>query len=211
MDQKGFLDGKEMAASFRLLRSNSLIWHYVVHGYLYGEQPAPFDVLYWNMDTTRMPAKMHQWYLREFYLNNRLVEKDGLTVAGEKIDLSLITQPLYSVAAGDDHIAPWRSAFRVNNHISGEKRQVLTSSGHILGIVNPPIEPPKREYWVGPAQRHDSSESWRERALHHEGSWWQDWMAWLRPQSGSMVKAGTVDSEEYPALADAPGTYVLEA
>lgn len=211
MHQKGFLDGKEMAASFRLLRSNSLIWHYVVHGYLYGEAPAPFDVLYWNMDTTRMPAKMHEWYLREFYLNNNLIKKDGLTVAGESIDLSRIKQPLYSVAAKDDHIAPWRSAFRVNNYFSGPKRQVLSSSGHILGIVNPPVNPPKREYWVGAAERHDSSESWHERAEHHEGSWWQDWMAWLQPQSGKMAKAGAVDSKEYPALADAPGIYVMES
>ena len=210
MEQKGFLDGKEMATAFRLLRSNSLIWHYVVHGYLYGEKPAPFDVLFWNVDTTRMPAKMHKWYLREFYLNNNLVKKDELTVAGEKIDLATIIQPLYSVSATDDHIAPWKSTFRVNNHVSGTKRYVLSSSGHILGIVNPVVNPPKREFWVATVERHDSAEDWRSRAEHHVGSWWEDWMAWIKPQSGKLVDAGPVASKAYPALADAPGTYVLE-
>lgn len=210
MRQKGFLDGKEMAAAFRLLRSNSLIWHYVVHGYLYGETPPAFDVLYWNMDTTRMPAAMHEWYLRELYLENKLIRKDALTLAGEKIDLARINQPLYAVAADDDHIAPWRSAFRINNHVSGSRRFVLSSSGHILGIVNPPVTPPKREYWAGAAERHDSSESWHERAEHHAGSWWEDWMAWLKPQAGKRIAAGPVAGKAYPALSDAPGTYVLE-
>ncbi len=210
MEQKGYLDGKEMAAAFRLLRSNSLIWHYVVHGYLYGETPPPFDVLYWNMDTTRMPAAMHAWYLREFYLNNNLIKKDALTLAGQPIDLEKIVQPTYSVAAMDDHIAPWRQAFRINHHLAGDKRFVLSSSGHILGIVNPPVSPPKREYWVESVQRHDSPESWQERAEHRAGSWWEDWLAWLKPQSEPAGKPPAVESPEYPALAEAPGTYVLE-
>ena len=210
MDQKGFLDGKEMAAAFRLLRSNSLIWHYVVHGYLYGESPPPFDVLYWNMDTTRMPATMHKWYLREFYLNNALIKKDALTIAGESIDLGRIVQPIYAVSAADDHIAPWRQTFRINNHACGAKRFVLSSSGHILGIVNPPVTPPKREYWVGSAERHDTAETWHERAEHQAGSWWEDWMAWLKPMSGELRAAPAVASDEFPALADAPGSYVLE-
>jgi polyhydroxyalkanoate synthase len=210
MDRKGYLDGKEMAAAFRLLRSNSLIWHYVVHGYLYGETPPPFDVLYWNMDTTRMPAAMHEWYLREFYLNNALIKKDGLTVAGEKIDLERIVQPTYSVAATDDHIAPWKQAFHINSYVAGPKRFVLSSSGHILGIVNPPVTPPKREYWVGGAERHDTSDRWRERAENQRGSWWLDWIAWLTPLSGKRGKAPVLASAEYPALDDAPGRYVCE-
>jgi polyhydroxyalkanoate synthase len=210
MEEKGFLDGKEMATAFRLLRSNSLIWHYVVHGYLYGEKPPPFDVLFWNMDTTRMPATMHTWYLREFYLNNKLVKKDALTVAGEAIDLERIVQPLYVVAAEDDHIAPWKQTFGVNAFVSGARRYVLSSSGHILGIVNPVVQPPKREYWVGAAERHDSHESWRAHAEHHAGSWWQDWMEWLKPQSGERRAAPGVASAQFPALAAAPGTYVLE-
>jgi polyhydroxyalkanoate synthase len=210
MEQKGFLDGKEMAAAFRLLRSNSLIWHYVVHGYLYGETPPPFDVLFWNMDTTRMPAAMHTWYLRELYLHNNLIKKDALTIAGEPIDLESIVQPLYAVSAADDHIAPWRQTFRVNAFVSGPKRYVLSSSGHILGIVNPVVQPPKRDYWVGAAERHDTADAWRDRAEHHAGSWWEDWMAWIKPQSGKEGKPPAVETKEYPALADAPGTYVLE-
>jgi polyhydroxyalkanoate synthase len=210
MAQKGFLDGKEMAAAFRLLRSNSLIWHYVVHGYLYGEPPPPFDVLFWNMDTTRMPARMHTWYLRNFYLDNKLVKKDALEIAGQPIDLSCIVQPVYAVAAADDHIAPWKQTFRLNNLVAGPKRYVLSSSGHIFGIVNPVVNPPKREYWVGDTERHDNAEDWRERAAHHEGSWWEDWMHWLKPQSGALGKPQALSNRAYPARADAPGTYVLE-
>jgi polyhydroxyalkanoate synthase len=211
MAQKGFLDGKEMAAAFRLLRSNSLIWHYVVHGYLYGEKPPPFDVLFWNMDTTRMPAKMHTWYLRNFYLDNKLVKKDALEVAGQPLDLSRIVQPVYAVGAADDHIAPWQQTFRLNNWVAGPKRYVLSSSGHIFGIVNPVVSPPRREYWVGEAERHDSAADWQDRAEHHAGSWWEDWMHWLKPQSGALGKPQAMASKAYPALADAPGTYVLES
>jgi polyhydroxyalkanoate synthase len=210
MEQKGFLDGKEMAAAFRLLRSNSLIWHYVVHGYLYGEAPPPFDVLFWNMDTTRMPARMHTWYLRNLYLDNKLIKKDALEVAGQPIDLSRIVQPVYAVAAADDHIAPWKQTFRINNVVSGPKRYVLSSSGHILGIVNPVVNPPKREYWVADAERHDGADDWQERAEHKAGSWWEDWMRWLKPQSGPLGKPPAPGNKAYPALADAPGTYVLE-
>jgi polyhydroxyalkanoate synthase len=210
MKEKGFLDGKEMASAFRLLRSNSLIWHYVVHGYLYGEAPPPFDVLFWNMDTTRMPAKMHTWYLRNLYLDNKLIKKDALEIAGHPIDLSCITQPVYAVAAADDHIAPWKQTFRINNVVSGPKRYVLSSSGHILGIVNPVVNPPKRDYWVANAERHDTAEEWHDRAEHRPGSWWEDWMAWLKPQSGEAGKPPPLANKAYPALADAPGTYVLE-
>ena len=210
MSAKGYLDGAEMASSFRLLRPNSLIWHYVVHGYLYGENPAPFDVLYWNMDTTRMPYRMHEYYLREMYLNNHLVRKDALTVAGEKIDITRISQPLYCVCAVDDHIAPWREAFRINNHVSGPKRFVLTSSGHILGIVNPPVKPPRRNYWVAEAHRRDKAPQWHERAEQHSGSWWPDWISWLSPQCGPLVEPQFAASPSYPKLGEAPGTYILE-
>jgi polyhydroxyalkanoate synthase len=210
MKERGFLDGDQMASSFRLLRSNSLIWHYVVHGYLYGESPAPFDVLYWNMDTTRMPAAMHSWYLREFYLNNNLVRKDALTLNGEKIDLEQISQPAYVVAAVDDHIAPWRQAFKANNHFTGSKRFVLSSSGHILGIVNPDVKPPKRDYHVADAERHDSADGWHERSSHIEGSWWPDWVDWLRKWSGKAGTPAAVATRQFPAQDDAPGKYVLE-
>ena len=210
MERKGYLDGAEMASSFRLLRSNSLIWHYVVHGWLYGETPPPFDVLYWNMDTTRMPYAMHAWYLRELYLKNKLIVKDALTIAGEPIDLGAISQPVYAVSAEDDHIAPWRQTFKTMNYVAGPKRFVVSSSGHILGIVNPPVKPPKRSFWVGQVRRSDSADDWRSGLQEQMGSWWEDWMAWLKPQSGDLVDAPPVASDAYPALADAPGTYVLE-
>jgi polyhydroxyalkanoate synthase len=166
-------------------------------------------VLFWNMDTTRMPAKMHSWYLRNFYLDNSLIKKDELTIAGEKIDLGRIVQPVYAVAAADDHIAPWRQTFRINNFTAGPKRYVLSSSGHILGIVNPVVNPPKRDYWVADAERHDTPDSWRDKSTQTAGTWWEDWMAWLKPQSGALGAPGA-NSRKYPALADAPGTYVLE-
>ena len=210
MARKGYLDGKEMASAFRLLRSNSLIWHYVVHSWLYGDAPQPFDVLYWNMDTTRMPFAMHAWYLRELYLKNRLIEPGALKVAGESIDLSLISQPLYAVSAEDDHIAPWEQTFRINNLANGPKRFVLSSSGHILGIVNPPVNPPKRTFWVADAHRSEKADDWRHRAEEHAGSWWTDWMTWLKPRCGEMVDSRPAASAEFPALASAPGTYVFE-
>ena len=210
MARKGYLEGKEMASAFRLLRSNSLIWHYVVHGWLYGEAPIAFDVLYWNMDATRMPYAMHAWYLESLYLKNRLIEADALTVAGESLDLSRIEQPLYAVTAEDDHIAPWEQAYRINNFATGPKRFVLSSSGHILGIVNPPANPPKRHYWVADARRSESADEWRRHASQHAGTWWEDWMAWLKPRCGELVDARPAASEAFPALAAAPGTYVLE-
>ncbi|MDD3353278.1 alpha/beta fold hydrolase [Zoogloea sp.] len=211
MSRKGYLDGKDMAMAFRLLRSNSLIWHYVVHGWLYGETPTPFDVLYWNMDSTRMPYTMHAWYLNELYLHNRLIQPGALTIAGESIDLREISQPVYAVAAVDDHIAPWAQTFRILNFVTGEKRYVLSSSGHILGIVNPPVNPPKRSYRVGSAEPSDTPELWLERHGEQAGSWWEDWMAWLKPRAGKLVDARPVATADYPALAAAPGEYVREA
>lgn len=211
MARKGYLEGKEMASAFRLLRSNSLIWTYVVHGWLYGEKPAPFDVLYWNMDTTRMPYKMHSWYLHELYLNNRLIHPDGLTVAGEPISLGRITQPLYAVSAFDDHIAPWAQAYRVNNFVAGPKRFVLSSSGHILGIINPVVTPPKRRFWVNDvAHRSESAKYWNTHAGEREGSWWTDWMEWLKPRAGNLVEARPAANKQFPEIEPAPGRYVTE-
>lgn len=210
MARKGYFDGKEMAASFRLLRSNSLIWTYVVHGWLYGESLAPFDVLYWNMDCTRLPYAMHMWYLNELYLHNRLIHHDALTVAGEPLDLSCITQPLYAVSAEDDHIAPWAQTFRVNNFVNGPKRYVLSSSGHIFGIVNPVVNPPKRRFWASEPRRSDTAENWRASAVEQRGSWWPDWMEWLKPRAGNLVEARPAANEQYPQLSPAPGIYVVE-
>lgn len=210
MRKRGYLDGREMATTFRLMRSNSLIWHYVAHGWLYGERPAPFDVLYWNMDVTRMPYRMHEYYLREMYLKNNLVKRDALAVAGEPIDLSRIHQPLYDVSAEDDHIAPWRQTFKINGYVTSPKRFVLSSSGHILGIVNPPVQPPKRKYWVGPAHRGQSANHWRAGAEERPGTWWDDWIPWLEEHCGPPGAPPPLATAEFPALADAPGAYVLE-
>ncbi len=210
MAQRGYLDGREMAASFRLLRANSLVWHYVVHGWLYGEKPPPFDIMYWNMDSTRMPYAMHSWYLNELYLKNRLIQKDALTIAGQPIDLERITQPLYAVGAEDDHIAPWEQAFSINHYAMAPKRFVLSSSGHILGIVNPPVDPPKRSFRAGEAHRADNARDWFARNEPVSGSWWMDWMAWLKPQAGKMVPARPASSEAFPQIAAAPGDYVVE-
>ncbi|MET7014725.1 alpha/beta fold hydrolase [Uliginosibacterium flavum] len=210
MKKKGILEGKEMASAFRLLRSNTLIWHYYVHGYLYGEKPPAFDVLFWNMDTTRMPAEMHSWYLKELYLHNRLIERDALSIAGQAIDLERIEQPLYAVGAEDDHIAPWRQTFRVMNLVRGPKRYVLSSSGHIFGIINPVVNPPKRTFRAEQAHRTDCADNWLANVESTPGSWWEDWVAWLAPQSGELVAAPEPGKLSKHRLGAAPGTYVLE-
>ena len=209
---KGYLDGNEMASSFRMLRSNPLIWHYWERSYLLGEPLPPFDVLFWNMDTTRMPYAMHSYYLREFYLNNNLIKRDKLTIGGESIDLDGIVQPLYVVTAEDDHIAPWKQCYRIRKYINVEAkvRFVLSTSGHILGIVNPPVDPPKRAYWICEPERNEHWEHWFERAEKRSGTWWEDWVRWLGERSGELVDAYPVANRRFKALGDAPGGYVME-
>jgi poly[(R)-3-hydroxyalkanoate] polymerase subunit PhaC len=210
MRSRGYLDGADMAATFRLLRSNSLIWHYMVHGWLYGEPLPPSDLLYWNMDCTRMASRMHEFYLRELYLKNSLVKPNALSIAGVPLDLAAIHVPLYQVSAEDDHITPWRQTFRINGHVTGEKRFVLSSSGHILGVVNPPVTPPRRHFQVGRAHRGETAEAWLAAAGRQEGSWWPDWAAWLASRCGTPRDAPSLAGGDFPKLADAPGTYVLE-
>jgi polyhydroxyalkanoate synthase subunit PhaC len=210
MRERGYLDGPEMAATFRLLRSNSLIWHYLMHGWLYGEPLPPSDILYWNMDCTRMAARMHAFYLRELYLDNKLVKPGALSIEGTPIDLSAIRQPFYQVGAEDDHITPWRQTFRINNLLEGDKRFVLSSSGHILGIVNPPVTPPKRKYRVAAPQRGEAADAWCTTAEQRQGSWWEDWTAWLGERCGAPRTPPPLANADFPQLADAPGTYVLE-
>jgi polyhydroxyalkanoate synthase len=212
MTQTGYLDGSDMATSFRLLRSNSLIWHYVEHSYLLGEELPAFDVLFWNMDTTRMPAAMHSFYLRQMYLHNNLVKPDALTIGGEPIDLTRISQPLYAVSAQDDHIVPWQQSYRIRQHVNvaAPVRFVLTTSGHIFGVVNPVVTPPKRSFWVAEPASNEHSAHWLEHATKKPGSWWPDWLAWLAPKCGPMVDAPDVKAKSYPNLGAAPGTYVFE-
>jgi polyhydroxyalkanoate synthase len=212
MAKKGYLDGAEMASSFRMLRSNPLIWHYWVHSYLLGEPLPPFDVLFWNMDTTRMPQAMHSYYLREMYLHNNLVKRGKLTIAGEPIDLNQIVQPLYVVSAEDDHIAPWKQCYHIRKFINtaAPVRFVLSTSGHILGIVNPPANPPKRAYWIGEPEHNDHWEDWLEAAEKKPGTWWEDWTRWLGERTGDLVDAYPAANRKFPALANAPGSYVHE-
>jgi polyhydroxyalkanoate synthase len=210
MAPSGYLDGRFMALSFRLLRSNSLIWRYWVHNYLYGEAPPPFDVLYWNTDATRLPRAMHAFYLRELYLNNKLVKPDALRLGGRPIDLGNITQPLYVVGTEQDHITPWASTFRICSRVKGPVRYVLATSGHIMGILSAPVQPPRRRYWAGDASRQDDPEAWRASLDKVPGSWWEDWTQWLKSRCGKRVPPPGLGSADYPPLADAPGTYVLE-
>ncbi|MDQ3796845.1 MAG: alpha/beta fold hydrolase [Pseudomonadota bacterium] len=210
MAHHGYLDGKDIAMSFRSLRSNSLIWHYWVHNYLLGESPPPFDVLYWNSDSTRLPYAMHSFYLREFYLHNKLVKPDGLTLGGRPIDLSRITQPIYAIGTEQDHIAPWRSAFKICSLTKGSVRFILATSGHIMGVLSPPLDPPKRRYWMGDATGQDDPEAWREGTEKVSNSWWTDWVAWLNPQCGELRTPPPLGNRKYPHLIPAPGNYILE-
>ncbi len=212
MSKQGYLDGGDMMTSFRMLRSNSLVWHYWVHSYLLGDTLPPFDVLFWNVDSTRMPQAMHSYYLREMYLHNNLIKRDRLTIAGQPIDLDRIVQPLYAVTAEDDHIAPWKQCYRIRKciNVAAPMRFVLSTSGHILGIVNPPVKPPKRSYWIGEPQRNEHWEHWFDRAEKRPGTWWDDWTRWLGERTGELVEAYPAANRKFPALADAPGTYVLE-
>jgi polyhydroxyalkanoate synthase len=212
MAKKGYLDGSEMATSFRLLRANSLVWHYWVHSYLLGEALPAFDVLFWNVDTTRMPQAMHSYYLHQMYLQNNLIKHDKLNIGGEPIDLDRIVQPLYAVTAEDDHIAPWRQCYRIHKYVNAKApvRFVLSSSGHILGIVNPPTNPPKRSYRIAAPEHNEHWEHWLERAEQKQGTWWEDWTAWLNGNCGELVDAYPATNRKFPALADAPGTYVFE-
>jgi polyhydroxyalkanoate synthase subunit PhaC len=211
MDQQGgFLDGKMMASSFRWLRPNSLIWRYTVSSYLYGQEPPPMDVLQWNMDATRMPKAMHSFYLRELYLHNKLVQPGAVTLAERPIDLGRITAPLYAIGAEQDHIAPWKETFKIAAQVSGPVHYTLATSGHILGILSPPVDPPKRRYWAGDATGATDPEAWRAGVEKTPGSWWTHWTAWLHGICGPLVEARTPGSKTYPALEAAPGTYVKE-
>jgi len=210
MEHEGYLDGKSMATTFRALRSNSLIWYYWVHNYLYGETIPEWDVLFWNTDSTRLPLKMHSYYLREFYLHNKLARKNAVTLAGRKIDLANISQPLYLIGTEQDHITPWKSAYKTSQLVSGPVRFALATSGHILGVLSPPVDPPKRRYWVGDVKGEMAPEEWCAATEKVPGSWWLDWTNWLGPKCGNKVAPPALGNKQYPPLADAPGTYVLE-
>ncbi len=207
--EKGYLDGRYMAATFNLLRGRDLIWNYVVNNYLLGEEPPPFDLLHWNSDTTNLPAGWHQNYLETLYRQNKLVERGGITVAGVEIDLGLVRTPAYIQAGREDHIAPPESVWKVMDHFAGEKRFVLAGSGHIAGVVNPPSAG-KYQYWTNDKDP-GSLEEFIAGAAEHKGSWWPDWRAWLERQDGAMVDAKDAripGNGSLKAIEDAPGRYV---
>ncbi|MFT3986239.1 PHA/PHB synthase family protein [Aestuariivirga sp.] len=205
MSDKGYLPGTRMADAFNLLRSNDLIWSYVVNNYMLGKEPMPFDLLFWNADSTRMPAGVHSFYLRECYLANKL-SQGRMVLDNVRIDLKKVKLPVYNLAAREDHIAPLKSVFRVGQFMGGETRLVVSGSGHIAGVVNPP-DANKYQYWTNDAPA-ASVEDWLKGATEHPGSWWPDWLAWIAPKSGPMVTAPVPGEGKLKAIEDAPGSYV---
>ena len=207
MNQRGYLEGSEMAGTFNMLRSNDLIWSFVVNNYLMGKDPFPFDLLYWNSDSTRMPAKMHSFYLRNMYLANKLKDPGGISLDGVPVDIAKIRIPAYFVSTAEDHIAPWKSVYKGARVLSGKVRFVLGGSGHIAGIVNPPAAN-KYCYWTNPALPQDPDE-WLGTAARHEGSWWADWQAWIDANNRGIKVAARVPGEgKLHVIEDAPGAYV---
>jgi polyhydroxyalkanoate synthase len=203
----GLLKGQDLATTFSFLRPNDLVWNYVVGNYLKGEAPPPFDLLYWNGDSTNLPGPMYCWYLRHTYLQNELIQPGVLTVCGEKIDLGAIEAPVFIYGSRDDHIVPWAAAYATTKVMSGKKRFVLGASGHIAGVINPPAKK-KRNYWVSDALP-DTADAWFQGATEHPGSWWTDWSAWLKPLGGKMIVAPkTPGSRKFKAIEPAPGRYV---
>ncbi len=204
MARKGFLEAADMGNVFNALRANDLIWSYVANSWLMGRNPPAFDILSWNADGTRMPAAMHSFYLRSCYEQNQLA-RDEMTLAGTPLRLGDIGADIYIVGAVEDHIAPWRSSYASTGLFDGPVRFVLTSSGHIAGIVNPPAT--KRQYWTQEDLPVDP-DAWLAGAAVHDGSWWQDWADWMQTRSGPRRKPPALGSATHPPSADAPGDYV---
>ena len=208
MFERGYLEGSEMAGTFNMLRANDLIWSFVVNNYLLGKDPFPFDLLYWNSDSTRMPAKMHSFYLRKLYMENRLVEPGGITIDGVAIDLGKIKTPCYFISTIEDHIAPWKSTYAGARNFGGPVRFVLGGSGHIAGIVNPPAAN-KYGFWINPAAKLPATpDAWLEGAQQNTGSWWTDWQSWLTAMDSEQVEARDPAKGKLKVLEDAPGSFV---
>lgn len=209
MKEKGYLEGTEMAGTFNMLRANDLIWSFVVNNYLLGKQPFPFDLLYWNSDSTRMPAAMHSFYLRNMYLNNKLKDPGGVTLGGVSIDIRKVKTPCYFISTIEDHIAPWKSTYMGARLPSGPTKFVLGGSGHIAGIVNPPAAN-KYGYWVNEAtigKLPENPDDFLAGATQHAGSWWTDWSAWATA-GDKKVPARVPGADGTKIIEDAPGSYV---
>ena len=205
MNERGYLEGSEMASTFNLLRANDLVWSFVVNNYLLGKDPFPFDLLYWNADSTRMPARMHSFYLRNMYIKNLLGVPGGITLAGEPIDLSKVKIPAYFISTVEDHIAPWKTTYKGARYLGGPVRFVLGGSGHIAGIVNPPASK-KYHYWTNDSLP-ESADQWFATAKQVPGSWWEDWQAWMDRQNADAPKVPARTPQN--ALEDAPGSYAM--
>jgi polyhydroxyalkanoate synthase len=210
MKRTGFLPKEDMQRSFNLLRTNDLIWNYAVSSWLMGEEPAAFDLLSWNNDSTRMPAEMHTFYLRSCYVENQLA-RGVMELAGERLDLAKVDQDLYFLSAEQDHIAPWKSSYAGARLPAGNVRFVLSNSGHIAGIVNPPSPKSIHRVLEGKKQLPADPAAWMAAATIHPVTWWEDWAEWIASRAGGMRKPPRMGNRKYRPIADAPGTYVLEA
>ncbi len=206
MGERGYLEGSEMASTFSMLRANDLIWSFVINNYLLGKEPFPFDLLFWNADSTRMPAVMHSFYLRKMYQQNALVQPGGLELGGVKIDLRKIKVPVYILSTKEDHIAPWKSTFAATQLYSGNTKFVLASSGHIAGVVNPPAS--DRYSYRTNTKKAKTPAAWLEGATEHSGSWWPDWDKWVKKFADGEVTARIPGKGKLKAIEDAPGSYV---
>jgi polyhydroxyalkanoate synthase len=205
----GMMSGLDLGNTFSFLRPNDLVWNYVVENYLKGNSPPPFDLLYWNGDSTNLPGPMYCWYLRHTYLQNELVKPGKLTVCGEKVDLGKITVPAYIYASHDDHIVPWKSAYESTHILKGKNRFVLGASGHIAGVINPPAKN-KRHYFEN-NKLAKTAEEWLAAAKDIKGSWWPNYAKWLEQFGGKKIKASkTFGNAQYKKLEAAPGKYVKE-
>ncbi len=208
MSEKGYLEGSAMATTFNMLRANDLIWSFVVNNYLLGKEPFPFDLLYWNADSTRMPAAMHSFYLRQMYQENKLARPGGITLDGVPIDLRRVRTPTFILSTREDHIAPWRSTYAATQLYKGPVRFCLAASGHIAGVVNPPAAQ-KYGYWVSDAKKlPPSPEEWLATATQKHGSWWTEWKSWLDQFADGQVPARVPGKGKLKAIEDAPGSYV---
>jgi poly[(R)-3-hydroxyalkanoate] polymerase subunit PhaC len=206
MAERGYLDSRSMATVFNLLRSNDLLWPYVINNYLKGKAPFPFDLLYWNSDATRMPAANHSFYLRNCYLDNTLAN-GKMTIGNAPVDLKAVTIPIYNLATREDHIAPAKSVMFGSKFFGGDVRFVVAGSGHIAGVINPP-EKNKYQYWTGPKPRTADIDGWLTKAKEHPGSWWPDWLVWITKQSPTEVPARVPGDGALKPIEDAPGSYV---
>ena len=210
MGQGGMLKGQDLASTFSFLRPNDLVWNYVVGNYLKGETPPPFDLLYWNSDSTNLPGPFYAWYLRNTYLENNLVQPGKVTVCGEKIDLRKLDLPVYIYGSREDHIVPIGGAYASTQVLPGKKRFMMGASGHIAGVINPPAAK-KRSHWVRDDGKFPKSvDEWIAGATETPGSWWDDWAGWLKGHAGKQIAAPKAygNGKQYPAIEPAPGRYV---